>query len=95
LLELKRSYAASAIMIAYVNLFSRPLKWLSKTRLLIFITVAILKRILRPYLNIDKFKAVNDTHGHDVGDSVIAEVANRIRKNVRNVDIACRYGGWF
>ena len=43
--------------------------------------------------DIDMFKAVNDTHGHDVGDSVIAEVANRIRKNVRNVDIACRYGG--
>lgn len=43
--------------------------------------------------DIDKFKAINDTHGHDVGDAVIAEVANRIRKNVRNVDIACRYGG--
>lgn len=43
--------------------------------------------------DIDKFKAVNDTHGHAVGDAVIAEVARRIRKNVRNVDIACRYGG--
>ena len=43
--------------------------------------------------DIDKFKAVNDTHGHDVGDAVIVEVANRIRKTVRNVDIACRYGG--
>ena len=43
--------------------------------------------------DIDKFKAVNDTHGHGVGDKVIAEVASRIRKNVRNVDVACRYGG--
>ncbi len=43
--------------------------------------------------DIDKFKAVNDTYGHDVGDAVIIEVANRIRKSVRNVDIACRYGG--
>lgn len=43
--------------------------------------------------DIDKFKAINDTHGHDVGDAVIIEVANRIRKSVRNVDIASRYGG--
>lgn len=51
------------------------------------------KPITAMMCDIDKFKAVNDTHGHDVGDAVIAEVANRIRKNVRNVDIACRYGG--
>lgn len=51
------------------------------------------KPITAMMCDIDLFKAVNDTHGHDVGDSVIAEVANRIRKNVRNVDIACRYGG--
>jgi len=43
--------------------------------------------------DIDRFKAINDTHGHDVGDAVIGEIANRIRKNVRSVDIACRYGG--
>lgn len=43
--------------------------------------------------DIDKFKRINDEHGHDVGDAVIVEVANRIRKSVRNVDIACRYGG--
>lgn len=51
------------------------------------------KPITAMMCDIDKFKAINDTHGHDVGDTVIAEVANRIRKNVRNVDIACRYGG--
>jgi len=56
-------------------------------------SVASQKPITAMMCDIDKFKAVNDTHGHDVGDSVIAEVANRIRKNVRNVDIACRYGG--
>ncbi len=43
--------------------------------------------------DIDHFKAVNDTHGHDVGDAVIKEVAARIRKSVRNIDVACRYGG--
>ena len=43
--------------------------------------------------DIDHFKVVNDTHGHDVGDAVILEVANRVRKSVRNIDLACRYGG--
>ncbi len=43
--------------------------------------------------DIDHFKAVNDAHGHDVGDEVIREFARRIRKNVRNMDLACRYGG--
>lgn len=56
-------------------------------------SVATQKPITAMMCDIDKFKAINDTHGHDVGDAVIAEVANRIRRNVRNVDIACRYGG--
>lgn len=43
--------------------------------------------------DIDHFKLVNDTHGHDVGDEVIREFARRLRKNIRNVDLACRYGG--
>ncbi len=43
--------------------------------------------------DIDRFKLVNDRHGHDVGDEVIREFSGRIRKNVRNIDIACRYGG--
>ena len=43
--------------------------------------------------DIDHFKAVNDAHGHDVGDEVIREFAKRIRKNIRNMDLACRYGG--
>ncbi len=56
-------------------------------------SVASKKPLTAIMCDIDKFKAVNDTHGHDVGDAVIIEVANRIRKSVRNVDIACRYGG--
>lgn len=43
--------------------------------------------------DIDHFKQVNDNHGHDVGDEVIAEFARRIKKNVRNIDLACRFGG--
>ena len=44
-------------------------------------------------LDIDHFKAVNDTHGHATGDQVITEVAQRLRLGIRNIDMAGRYGG--
>ncbi|WP_181702754.1 PleD family two-component system response regulator [Chthonobacter albigriseus] len=44
-------------------------------------------------VDIDFFKSVNDTYGHDVGDDVLREFARRIRRNVRGIDIACRMGG--
>lgn len=44
-------------------------------------------------VDIDFFKAINDGHGHDAGDDVLREFALRIRKAIRNIDLACRYGG--
>jgi two-component system cell cycle response regulator len=44
-------------------------------------------------MDIDYFKSVNDTHGHDVGDEVLREFSSRISANVRGIDLACRYGG--
>jgi two-component system cell cycle response regulator len=44
-------------------------------------------------VDIDFFKAVNDTHGHDAGDVVLREFADRLRACVRGIDLACRYGG--
>jgi two-component system, cell cycle response regulator len=44
-------------------------------------------------LDIDYFKAINDTYGHDAGDDVLREFATRIRKSIRGIDLACRYGG--
>ncbi|HSZ73961.1 MAG TPA: PleD family two-component system response regulator [Rhizomicrobium sp.] len=44
-------------------------------------------------MDIDYFKSVNDTHGHDIGDEVLREFAGRIGANVRGIDLACRYGG--
>lgn len=44
-------------------------------------------------LDVDHFKAVNDTHGHDAGDEVLKELAVRIKDNIRSIDLACRVGG--
>jgi len=44
-------------------------------------------------VDIDYFKAINDTHGHDAGDDVLREFALRLRKSTRGIDLACRYGG--
>ncbi len=43
--------------------------------------------------DIDRFKVVNDTYGHDAGDDVLREFAARIRSTVRGADLACRFGG--
>lgn len=44
-------------------------------------------------LDIDHFKAVNDTYGHPAGDAVLKEVAAVVRRSVRDVDVCGRYGG--
>lgn len=44
-------------------------------------------------MDIDFFKSVNDTYGHDAGDEVLQEFSNRMRKNTRGIDLVCRYGG--
>ncbi|QDV79809.1 GGDEF domain-containing protein [Botrimarina mediterranea] len=44
-------------------------------------------------LDVDHFKAFNDTHGHQAGDEVLRKVAKAINGCVREMDLACRYGG--
>ncbi|MBB4954239.1 two-component system cell cycle response regulator [Agrobacterium vitis] len=44
-------------------------------------------------VDIDCFKQVNDTYGHEAGDDVLREFSARIRTMVRGADLACRYGG--
>ena len=44
-------------------------------------------------MDIDYFKSVNDTYGHDVGDVVLKEFAKQVKKSIRGIDMACRVGG--
>jgi diguanylate cyclase (GGDEF)-like protein len=44
-------------------------------------------------IDIDHFKAVNDNHGHAIGDRVIQEVARKLNESARATDLVCRYGG--
>jgi diguanylate cyclase (GGDEF)-like protein len=45
------------------------------------------------FLDVDRFKQVNDTHGHAIGDAVLIEFAQRLRKLVRTTDTVARLGG--
>ncbi len=44
-------------------------------------------------VDIDRFKSINDTHGHQTGDRVLIEVASRLLENIRSTDILGRWGG--
>jgi len=59
--------------------------------------ISMLKRYQRPfsilYLDIDDFKALNDTHGHSAGDSALKTVVHTLRQNLRGGDIIARLGG--
>ncbi|MEI7518632.1 MAG: diguanylate cyclase [Mycobacteriaceae bacterium] len=44
-------------------------------------------------LDIDHFKSINDTYGHQAGDNVLIEVASRVRRSLRGNDVVARWGG--
>jgi len=44
-------------------------------------------------LDLDDFKRFNDKFGHDAGDSLLRELGQVLRENLRKSDISCRYGG--
>jgi len=51
------------------------------------------KKVSLLMMDLDKFKLVNDTYGHVSGDEVLKEFARRISNDIRNIDLAARFGG--
>ncbi|UOQ48221.1 diguanylate cyclase [Gracilibacillus caseinilyticus] len=51
------------------------------------------KKVALMYIDIDKFKAINDTFGHNVSDQLLQQFATRLKSCVRNGDALCRVGG--
>ena len=45
------------------------------------------------YLDLNGFKMINDTEGHKAGDKLLAQIGKLLQENIREIDIACRYGG--
>jgi diguanylate cyclase (GGDEF)-like protein len=45
------------------------------------------------FLDLDDFKKINDTHGHEVGDAVLQIIAGRLKASTRGEDTVCRHGG--
>lgn len=60
--------------------------------------IAVYQRYKTPklavmFIDLDRFKEINDNFGHDVGDMVLIEVARRLKGSIRESDLACRIGG--
>ncbi|MCB8888328.1 GGDEF domain-containing protein [Vreelandella malpeensis] len=59
--------------------------------------ISRLNRYIRPFslimLDIDYFKAINDSHGHDMGDQVLASIGEQLKSNLRKADYCARWGG--
>lgn len=66
---------------------------LSRTRDAISSAERRTTRVALLYVDIDRFKWVNDTHGHSVGDAVLHEIGKRIKLSLRPYDVAGRIGG--
>ena len=70
---------------------------LKPTDLTLLEQMRITERNMKPlclvYFDVDAFKPINDTRGHDHGDTVLTEIAETLRMVSRNVDLCFRLGG--
>lgn len=92
----RKSIREQIHQLAYYDVLTTlPNRRLLKDRLILSLAQA--KRYNRSmalmFLDLDNFKQVNDTLGHDMGDELLKVVANRLQACVRSIDTVCRQGG--
>ncbi|WP_095060207.1 MULTISPECIES: sensor domain-containing diguanylate cyclase [unclassified Pseudomonas] len=94
-IERKQLHARLQHMAQYDQLTQLPNRELLRDRLKASMEVAreANGRMALLYVDLDRFKQVNDTHGHAVGDMLLQAVANRLRGCVRDTDTVARIGG--
>ena len=51
------------------------------------------KKLALIFIDIDYFKEINDSHGHDMGDFILKKVAKKLEESVRDIDLVVRFGG--
>jgi diguanylate cyclase (GGDEF)-like protein len=91
-LHARRELEHRALHDALTNLPNREL-------LLDRLSVALARRVRAGtsvgviFIDLDRFKAINDEHGHSVGDELLVSVAHRLQREVRDGDTVARYGG--
>jgi diguanylate cyclase (GGDEF)-like protein len=80
---------------SFDQLTNLPNRWLFIDRLEQAIGDALRQKTLVSllFLDLDRFKVVNDTHGHEVGDAVLQQVATRLQGCIRETDTVARIGG--
>jgi diguanylate cyclase (GGDEF)-like protein/PAS domain S-box-containing protein len=94
-IERKQLHARLERMAQYDALTQLPNRALLRDRLKTSLTLAQLDggRMALLYVDLDRFKEVNDNHGHAVGDMLLQAVANRLKGCVRETDTVARIGG--
>lgn len=94
-IERKQLHARLERMAQYDQLTQLPNRELLRDRLKASLTLAREEsgRMALLYVDLDRFKQVNDTHGHAVGDMMLQAVANRLKGCVRETDTVARIGG--
>src|SRR6202035_1236248 len=94
-IERQQMQARLQHMAQYDQLTARPNRGFLCDRLKVALSTARREqgRLSLLYLDLDKFKQVNDTLGHDVGDLLLQEVAKRLTQCMRESDTVARVGG--
>lgn len=90
--EMLHSAESLAITDSLTGLFNRR-RFCDVARREFAITVRYGHPLSCVMVDLDHFKLINDSHGHAAGDTVLRDVAQALCQNLREVDVACRYGG--